>query len=86
MKQMESFDEEGQLRRAFQTFDTDGDGSIDAKELVNVLSSGNQSFTREEAEEMIRVADINNDGKVDFEGKVTATVTDLYETQKFAQH
>jgi len=56
------------LRRAFMVFDEDGDGFIDAKEIKRVLVclGLDNGWDMSEIEKMIRVVDLNLDGKVDF--------------------
>ena len=56
------------LRRAFMVFDEDGDGFIDAKEIKRVLVclGLDNGWDMSEIENMIRVVDLNLDGRVDF--------------------
>ncbi|GAB4854106.1 hypothetical protein Ancab_022689 [Ancistrocladus abbreviatus] len=60
--------DEGLLRQAFTVFDEDGDGFIDAKEIKRVLVclGLDNGWGMSEIEEMIKVVDLNLDGKVDF--------------------
>ncbi|GAB4837673.1 hypothetical protein Ancab_002524 [Ancistrocladus abbreviatus] len=60
--------DEGLLRQAFMVFDEDGDGFIDAKEIKRVLAclGLDNGWGMREIEEMIKVVDLNLDGKVDF--------------------
>ncbi|ORZ13376.1 calmodulin [Lobosporangium transversale] len=51
----------------FQSFDRDGDGSISAKELKEVLASQGEKPTSSDIDDMIKAADKNNDNKVDRE-------------------
>ena len=58
---------EGDLKKAFQIFDENGDGFISPEELehmVNILSG--VKMGKEEVHELIRVADTNGDGKIDY--------------------
>lgn len=48
--------------------DKNGDKYLDANELVKLLTSLGDTLSKDEAEAMIRVADINKDGKIDYEG------------------
>ena len=52
---------------AFRTFDKDGNGTIPADELRNVMTSIGDVLSEEEVEEMIREADINGDGVIYYE-------------------
>jgi len=55
-----------EFREAFAAFDRDGGGSIDAKELKQLMASVGQVPTDEETAEMIRIADADGSGSVDF--------------------
>lgn len=56
------------LREAFKIFDVDGDGFIDTVELKRVLQclGLDKGWGIREIEKMVRVVDVNLDGKVDF--------------------
>ncbi|KAB1204470.1 putative calcium-binding protein CML43 [Morella rubra] len=56
------------LREAFKIFDEDGNGYIEAVELKRVLDclGLDKGWDMGEIEKMVRVADLNLDGKVDF--------------------
>ncbi|KAL3892226.1 hypothetical protein ACJMK2_004455 [Sinanodonta woodiana] len=54
------------LKRAFQVFDRDGNGKIDAKELQAAMKTLGDTLTDEECNLMIKVADTNSDGKIDY--------------------
>lgn len=62
-------DEELELRESFKVFDKNGDGYINASELRHVMTSLGEKLTEEEVIEMIREADIDGDGKVNYEGQ-----------------
>lgn len=53
----------------YRVFDKNGDGFITADELKNVMSNLGEKLSDEEIEDMIKEADLNGDGKVDFTGK-----------------
>ena len=55
------------LKEAFKLFDKDRNGYIDAKELKQVTTTLGSQLTDEEFEDFWREADINNDGKLDYE-------------------
>ncbi|CAL1532466.1 unnamed protein product [Lymnaea stagnalis] len=69
MKMKRSSYEERKLEmiRAFRMIDKNNDKFIDAQELISVLTSLGEPLTEEEAGAMIRVADVNKDGKIDYE-------------------
>lgn len=58
--------EEDELLRAFRSCDTDGDGYLSAMEVRLMMKKIGEKITLEEAEDMIKEADENNDGMVDF--------------------
>lgn len=53
---------------AFKLFDKDGSGKIDADELKEALMRLGDKLSQEEAEDMIKSADLDRDGKIDYEG------------------
>jgi len=59
----------GDMRDAFDAFDTDGNGLITAAELqraISRLSDGEEEATDAQVAEMIQAVDRNNDGQIDF--------------------
>ncbi|KAL3312456.1 hypothetical protein Ciccas_008951, partial [Cichlidogyrus casuarinus] len=55
-------------KKAFQFFDKDGDGFIQAEELRALFSSfGDDTVTDAEIEQMIQEADLDGDGKINFD-------------------
>lgn len=60
-------DEELELRESFKVFDKNGDGYISASELRHVMTTLGEKLSDEEVEEMIREADIDGDGKVNYQ-------------------
>ncbi|XP_057524581.1 calmodulin-like protein 2 [Amaranthus tricolor] len=69
LEQEEKREKEQLLRQAFKVFDEDGDGFIDAKEIKRVLMclGLDNGWDMKEIEKMIKVVDLNLDGKVDFQ-------------------
>ncbi|KAA0057459.1 calmodulin-like protein 8 [Cucumis melo var. makuwa] len=60
---------EEKLKEAFRVFDKNQDGYISANELSHVhwmLNLGEEKLTDEEVLQMIREADLNGDGQVDY--------------------
>merc|ERR1719431_123628 len=53
-----------EFREAFEVMDKDGDGCISAEDLYNVMKSLGVRLSREDIEEMIKVADKAGTGKV----------------------
>ena len=50
-------------------FDANGDGRISVEELRHVMVNLGDPLTDEEVDEMMREADKDNDGYVDYEGE-----------------
>ena len=53
--------------RVLQVFDKDGNGYISAAELRHVMTNLGEKLTDEEVDEMIREADIDGDGQINYE-------------------
>ena len=67
VKRMKENDTEEELIEAFKVFDRDGDGYVTAHELRNVMTCLCEETSPEEAEEMIKEADIDGDGQIDYQ-------------------
>ncbi|XP_023234289.1 calmodulin-alpha-like isoform X2 [Centruroides sculpturatus] len=65
-KKMKEAVDEDEIMEAFRLFDKNGDGYIDANELRSAMKSLGEKLTAEETEEMIRHADINDDGLINY--------------------
>eukprot|EP01061_Rhynchopus_euleeides_P006719 TRINITY_DN15788_c0_g1_i1.p1 TRINITY_DN15788_c0_g1~~TRINITY_DN15788_c0_g1_i1.p1 ORF type:complete len:260 (+),score=138.18 TRINITY_DN15788_c0_g1_i1:281-1060(+) len=55
------------LQECFNTFDTDGSGSIDVQELGEVFASFGHEYTDEEIQAMINEVDADQSGEIEFE-------------------
>lgn len=73
-RKMKDTDSEEEIREAFRVFDKDGNGFISAAELRHVMTNLGEKLTDEEVDEMIREADIDGDGQVNYEGKYQQTI------------
>lgn len=70
-KKMKDTDSEEELKEAFSVFDKNGDGFISANELRHVMTNLGEKLTDEEVEDMIKEADLDGDGLVNYEEFVT---------------
>ena len=50
-----------------EVFDRDGNGFISAAELRHVMTNLGEKLTDEEVDEMIREADVDGDGQINYE-------------------
>ena len=57
------------ILNAFRVFDKNGNGYIEAKELKDILRKLGDNTTDEQIQEMIQVADIDKDGRINYSGK-----------------
>lgn len=64
---MSDTESEEEIREAFRAFDKDGNGFIDATEIWHAMTNLGERLTNEEVDEMIREADIDGDGEVNYE-------------------
>lgn len=55
-----------EMLKAFQDWDIDNSGTISADELADVLISLDKTLTREEAKQLFQLADMNQDGTIDY--------------------
>lgn len=60
------YDSTEDLRKAFEVFDQNGDGTVSSEELRSTMAMANDLITIEEAEEIVRMADKNGDGVIDY--------------------
>ena len=67
--EQQTYLKEDALRTAFNMFDVDGSGKIDASELDRLLSGDDFKgiYTDEQLKEAIAEIDKNGDGEIDFE-------------------
>ncbi|CAI5467082.1 unnamed protein product [Closterium sp. Yama58-4] len=66
-RKMKDTDSEEELKEAFKVFDKDQNGFISAQELRHVMTNLGEKLTDEEVDEMIREADVDGDGQVNYE-------------------
>lgn len=66
-RKMKDSDSEEELKEAFKVFDKDGNGFISAAELRHVMTNLGEKLTDEEVDEMIKEADTDGDGQVNYD-------------------
>ena len=64
---LENINLEEELREAFRVFDNNNSGYISSARLKHVMECLGEDVTAKDAEDMIREADIDKDGLVNFE-------------------
>ena len=58
---------EEEMREAFQIFDADGNGKITSDELRLIMENLGEKLTDEEITDMVKEADIDGDGEINYE-------------------
>ena len=58
---------ERELAEAFKVFDREGNGYITSQELKHVMLKVADELTEEEVDAMIKQADVNGDGQIEYE-------------------
>jgi calmodulin len=66
-RKMKDTDSEEEILEAFKVFDKDGNGFISAAELRHIMTNLGEKLTDEEVDEMIREADVDGDGQINYE-------------------
>ena len=66
-RKMKDTDTEEELLEAFKVFDRDGNGFITSHELRYVMTNLGEALTSDEVEEMIKEADLDGDGQINYE-------------------
>lgn len=66
-RQVSDHDAEEELREAFKIFDRNEDGFISPSELRLVMTNLGEKLTDEEIDDMIREADFDKDGVINYE-------------------
>lgn len=54
------------IEGAFKIFDKNGNGVIEKAELLRIATTLGEPLTEEEAEQMMKIADSNKDGLIDY--------------------
>ncbi|XP_004411877.1 PREDICTED: calmodulin-like protein 3 [Odobenus rosmarus divergens] len=74
-RQLRGRDSEEQIREAFRVFDKDGNGLVSAAELRHVMTRLGEKLSDDEVDEMIRAADVDRDGQVNYEEFIRVLVS-----------
>lgn len=74
-RKMKDADSEEELMEAFKVFDKEQNGFISAAELRHLMTNLGEKLTAEEVDEMIREADVDGDGQVNYEEFVKMMLT-----------
>lgn len=74
-RKMKNIDSTEEIKEAFRVFDKESKGYISAAELRNVMTNLAEKLTDEEVDEMIREADIDGDGQINYEEFVQMMTT-----------
>ncbi|XP_069110927.1 calmodulin-like [Argopecten irradians] len=70
-------DQTQELQEAFRIFDVDGDGMITADELRHVMLNLGEKLTNDQVDDMIKEADIDGDGKINYEEFVKMMIQNI---------
>ncbi|KAF5390956.1 hypothetical protein D9757_003963 [Collybiopsis confluens] len=72
-RKMRDTDSEEEIKEAFKVFDKDGNGFISSAELRHVMTNLGEKLSDNEVDEMIREADVDGDGQINYEEFVKVT-------------
>lgn len=75
VRKMKDTDTEEELLEAFKVFDRDGNGLISSIELRHVMTQLGEKLSDDEVEEMIKEADQDGDGYINYEEFVKMMMT-----------
>lgn len=73
-KKMNAVDSEQEIREAFKVFDKEGTGSISSAYLRHIMTTMGDKLSDDEVDEMIQEADMDGDGDIDYDGKLTCEI------------
>ena len=80
-------EQEMAVKEAFQRLDKDGNGYIDYEEPRSVLQEkGEAPLTEEEFQKLVEEIDVNQDGKIDYEGKIQILYSPSFTTRKVSRN
>ena len=81
-KQSQGKETEEELLEAFKVFDKDGNGNISATELKTVMHNLGENLSDADIEEMIREADLDGDGEINYNEFVKMMKSDKEKLKK----
>ena len=58
-----------EIQDSFRVFDKEGGGTISAAELRHIMTTIGEKLTDEEVDEMLREADLDGTGEIQYEGE-----------------
>ncbi|VDL64362.1 unnamed protein product [Hymenolepis diminuta] len=70
IKSANTEENKGKLLNTFRLFDKDGNGFISTSELRQVLTALGEKLHEGQVEEMIRIADTDYDGQINYDGTI----------------
>ncbi|XP_064601551.1 calmodulin-A-like isoform X2 [Liolophura sinensis] len=74
-KRQSEVDEQKDITDAFKVFDRNGDGFISASELRHVMTTLGEQLSDDEVENMIKEADVDGDGMINYEEFIRMMMT-----------
>ncbi|KAJ3763907.1 hypothetical protein EV360DRAFT_91528 [Lentinula raphanica] len=77
-RKMKDIDSEEEIKEAFKVFDKDGNGFISAAELRHVMTNLGEKLTDDEVDEMMREADEDGNGRIDYNGAILLRLAMIY--------
>jgi len=69
---------DAEMRQAFDVFDSDHSGKISREELRQVMKTLGENVTEDQLNDMLKAADINEDGEISFEEFCLMMKSDLH--------
>jgi calmodulin len=65
-RKLKDVDRDEEIKQAFKVFDKDGNGYITIDELALVMKNLGENLHKDEVAQMMKEADVNGDGKIDY--------------------
>jgi calmodulin len=66
-RKMKDTDKPDDIKDAFKVFDKERNGFISSAELKNIMTQLGEKFSEEEVDEMLREADVDGDGQINYD-------------------